>query len=193
MAGMGPPPTGHARRRNAAPGATQLPAEGRQGEPPRWPLPSDLATRAKLEVARDRVTLLEMQEADGKDVEEKLDAARERVYVLQHTLANQDEAEAELWRELWRTPQAAEWERQRWTREVAMYVRWSVLAGCADLDAAKEARQLADRLGLTPMALLRLRWQITRDELADQRNQREAAPAPAPPARPNLKAVDDGS
>lgn len=191
MAGMGPPPSGHARRRNATVAMTTLPAEGRNGAPPpRFPLGSDLVLRAKLAVVLDRVAELEYARDEGKPVEDKLDLARERAFVLRHTLDNQDQAEAELWAELWDTPQAVEWERQRWTREVAMYVRWSVLAGSGDLDAAKEARQLGDRLGLTPQALLRLRWQIAHDEVAEQRGQ-HAAPAAAPPSRPKLKAVDD--
>lgn len=193
MAGMGPPPTGHARRRNAAVAMTSLPAEGRQGDPPPFPLRADVALRARLAVARERVAVLEYQVDDGKPVEDKLDAARELVFVLTETLAKQTDDEAELWADLWATPQAVEWERQKWTREVAMFVRWSVRAGAGDLDAAKEARQLGDRLGLTPMALLRLRWQITHDELAEQRTARAAAPAPAAPRRPNLKAVDDGT
>jgi hypothetical protein len=191
MAGMGPPPSGHARRRNATTATTTLPAEGRRGEPaPAFPLGSDLTLRAKLAVVLDRVAELEFALAEGKPVQDKLDLARERAFVLRHTLDHQDEAEAELWAELWDTPQAVEWERQRWTREVAMYVRWSVLAGSGDLDAAKEARQLGDRLGLTPMALLRLRWTIAHDEVAEQRDQ-HTAPAAAEPSRPRLKAVDD--
>ena len=47
-----------------------------------------------------------------------------------------------------------------------------------------EVRQLEDRLGLTPMALLRLRWEISADELQEAR---AAAPKPS---RARLKAVD---
>ncbi|WP_437075203.1 hypothetical protein [Streptomyces sp. enrichment culture] len=43
---------------------------------------------------------------------------------------------------------------------MAQYVRWKSRAEAGDLDAAKEARQLGDRLGLTPLAMLRLRWKI---------------------------------
>jgi hypothetical protein len=35
----------------------------------------------------------------------------------------------------------------------------------------KEARQLGDRLGLTPLALLRLRWEITEDEVGQRRQE----------------------
>lgn len=38
MAGMGPPPNPNARRRNVRPEWRRLPAGGRQGEPPDWPL-----------------------------------------------------------------------------------------------------------------------------------------------------------
>ncbi|WP_285647615.1 hypothetical protein [Lentzea sp. NBRC 102530] len=172
---------------------TKLPAEGRLDPPPRFPLKTDLVLRARLTIARERKAELEDDAEAGRKVSpDKLDAARERVLVLEEIIAGQDEAEAELWAELWGTPQAVEWHRQKWTREVAMYVRWSVRAGGGDLDAAKEARQHADRLGLTPLALLRLRWQIVRDEVADQRTQRtQPAAAPPAPTRPRLKAVDD--
>lgn len=128
MAGIGPPPKPGARQPNRGLGAgaqVRLPASGRPGKPPRWPLP--------------KTDLPEL-------------AARE----------------AELWAEIWRTPQAVAWERLRWTHEVAQYVRWRVLAERGGLDQAKEARQLADRLGLSPLALLRLRWQIVDDEAPQQ-------------------------
>ena len=38
MAGNGPPPSPNARRRNARPAFRRLPAAGRRGEPPAWPL-----------------------------------------------------------------------------------------------------------------------------------------------------------
>lgn len=175
MAGMGPPPKdpSHRRRRNATVAMTPLPASGRQGRPPAWPLGADIVTQAKLRVARDRVEDLEGKRAAGFPVSEQaLTRALERVAVLETVVEIQAASEAALWRELWRTPQAVEWERLRWTREVAQYIRWKVLAESGDMDAAKEARQLADRLGLTPLALLRLRWTI-----ADRPATNTAAPA----------------
>lgn len=65
-----------------------------------------------------------------------------------------------MWAELWHTPQAAAWERLEWTRTVARYVRYLVAAEAGDTRIAPEVRQLEDRLGLNPMAMLRLRWQI---------------------------------
>lgn len=38
MAGTGPPPNPNARRRNARPAFRRLPADGRRGDPPTWPL-----------------------------------------------------------------------------------------------------------------------------------------------------------
>lgn len=178
MAGMGPPPKPESqrRRRNTGAGMTRLPAEGRQGAAPRWPLGPDIETAAQLQVAREKVARLEEDEADGKPVEARLDRAREKVAVLEHVVAIQAKAERALWRELWRTPMAAAWETVGYNREVAQYVRWKVHAENGSLDAAKEARQLADRLGLTSLALLRLRWEIAADELAAARESR-AAPA----------------
>jgi hypothetical protein len=39
MAGNGPAPNPNARRRNTRPAFRRLPATGRQGDPPTWPLP----------------------------------------------------------------------------------------------------------------------------------------------------------
>ncbi|MFJ2731408.1 hypothetical protein [Streptomyces sp. NPDC087317] len=95
--------------------------------------------------------------------EKKADAAREAALILTKQLEAQQANEYQLWKELWSTPQAVMWQQMSWTREVAQYVRWKCRAEVGDLDAAKEARQLADRLGLTPLAMLRLRWKIAAD------------------------------
>lgn len=190
MAGMGPPPKPdeQRRRRNATVAMTRLPAEGRKGAAPKWPLRPDLQTTVELGRARDERLLLEAQIADGTAADgaaAKLAKVDQRVAYLEEKLRQAAEMERELWRELWRTPQAVQWQRLRWTREVAQYVRWKVAAELGDLDASKEARQLADRLGLTPLAMLRLRWEVVADEVAQRREVR-AAPA----AKRRLKVVD---
>jgi len=122
---------------------------------------------------------LEAKEDQGQPTgpaERKLDTAREQLAILEAQLAAQRQLEAKLWRDLWRTPQAVQWETLGWTREVAQYVRHKVLAELGDLNAGKEARQWSDRLGLTPMSMLRLRWSITVDEVARKRHERTAAP-----------------
>ncbi|SDT85163.1 hypothetical protein SAMN04488548_1162 [Gordonia westfalica] len=53
------------------------------------------------------------------------------------------------------------WEESHTHREVAQYVRWKVRAEQGDLKAAAEARQLSDRLGLNPLALMRLRPRLS--------------------------------
>lgn len=193
MAGMGPAPKnpGQRRRRNATVAMTQLPAEGRTGRPPKFPLPEDMVTAAKLRVAREQAEDLAEAQACGKPIDEwKLIRLQEKVALYEHVVAIQRKTELALWRELWKLPQAVAWERTGYTREVAKYVRLTVLAESGDLNAGKEARQWSDRLGLNDLALLRLRWEVARDEVAQQRQNN--APA-GPPARPRLKAVDPGA
>lgn len=74
-----------------------------------------------------------------------------------------------LWDELWHTPQAVAWERLEWTRVVARYSVLLLAAEDFDYKALAEARQLEDRLGLTPKAMRLLLWEIADDELADAR------------------------
>lgn len=195
MAGMGPPPSGNARRRNATVAMTRLPAGGRKGETPRWPLLDDIVTVAKRDMAQRQADELELAllEPDlaGRAkaaAQRKLDAARSTATILDKQIEAQAAIESELWAELWSTPQAVAWERLGWTREVAQYVRWKVRAELGDLDASKEARQLADRLGLSPLAMLRLRWEIAADEVGEQREVRSTRTKKS--ARDRLKVVD---
>jgi hypothetical protein len=168
------------RRRNATVPMVPLPAAGRKGRPPKWPLGPDIVTRARLTVARDKVEELEGRLAEGERVSEAaLVRAREKVAVLEQVVEVQADREAELWREVWAMPQAVQWERLRWTRTVAQYVRWEVLGESGDMDASKEARQLGDRLGMTPLSLLRLRWEIV-DDAGRVVSRPPAGPPPAP-------------
>lgn len=181
MGGMGPAPkpANQRRRRNASIAMTKLPAEGRKGRPPKWPLMDDVVLTARRDLALRKADELELAllEPNLKGrakaaAEKKADAAREAALILTKQLEAQQRIEGELWKQLWSTPQAVMWQRLSWTREVAQYVRWKSRAEAGDLDAAKEARQLADRLGLTPLSLLRLRWEIASDEVADTRQAR---------------------
>lgn len=100
--------------------------------------------------------------------------------------------EAVLWERAWRSPQAAAWARMGWSHDVAMYVRHLGLAEAGDMKAAGEARQWSDRLGLNPAAMLRNRWRVAPDEVAQARASRgPAAPARAS-ARDRLKAANGG-
>jgi hypothetical protein len=181
MAGRLPKDPDQRVRRNKQPGLTQLPSIGRQGDTPEWPLGPDLHTQAKLQVAEGRLVALEDKRAEGAPVAEvQLVRAEEKVATLRLVLDGQTERELALWEKLWRTPQAVEWQASGWLEEVALYTRWMVLAASGDLDAGKEARQYADRLGLTPLAMARLRWTVAFDEAPQQ----QGGTSPAAPAEP---------
>lgn len=111
----GPPPKKNARRRNARPDWVALPANGRKGKTPRWPL-------------------------GGRT--------------------------PRGWVELWRSPQAVMWERGGNELLVARYlVLRNLIQRPASVDeinaaALSELRQMEDRLGLSPMAMKRLQWEI---------------------------------
>lgn len=146
----GPAPDPNALRRDRAKdkdGWTSLPAEGRQGGAPSWPLAPESAEAV---------------------------AARED----------------EVWRAVWSTPQSVAWERNGWLHDVAIYVRFLVIAERGDLKAASEARQWSDRLGLNPAAMLRNRWRVVADEVSPRRA--EMAPREANSARDRLKAISGG-
>jgi hypothetical protein len=67
-----------------------------------------------------------------------------------------------LWKELWATPQADAWESLGWTRVIARYTLKAIEAEkpLATASLLSEVRQLEDRLGLTPMSMKRLQWEI---------------------------------
>ncbi|MGW6739713.1 hypothetical protein ACWGDX_03020 [Streptomyces sp. NPDC055025] len=194
MAGMGPAPkpAGQRARRNATVTMTKLPATGRIGRTPPWPLLDDVRKTAELEAAQEKVDALRVDLQDAEParravLQRKLDATDLEVRVLTKVLEAQRGLEKRLWRDLWKTPQAVAWEKVGWSREPAQYVRWKVLGELGDLDAAREARQLADRLGLTPLALLRLRWEIVDEEPAAERAGRRR-PEQRPLAEPSVSA-----
>lgn len=96
--------------------------------------------------------------------------------------------EPRVWAELWATPQAVAWERLGWTRVVARYCESLLLAesdpGKASLLTA--VLQMEDRLGLTPMAMLRLRWEVAADEVEAKREQQKSTKV-----KRRLTVVDD--
>jgi hypothetical protein len=156
---------------------------------------------AELEQARDRVIGLQVDLEEAVDgptrgrVQRRLLEQQLRVSTLQLQLEQAADEEIALWDWLWRTPVSTIWEASFASREVAQYVRWKVAAEQGDLKAASEARQLSDRLGLNPLALVRLNLEIERAEEAEdrgtQRRQRAAAPKKKPPEDPRgtLRAV----
>ena len=80
------------------------------------------------------------------------------------------EEERDLWLSLWRTPQALMWADGGFARVVARYVIVTIISE----DSSKpngailgEVRQLEDRLGLSPMAMRRLQWELSDDDATD--------------------------
>lgn len=198
MAGMGPPPKDASKRarRNASISMTQLPAAGRQGAAPEWPLLDDVAATARLRFLEEQSVRLRDEWAAETDTRKarglgkRLETAEVQVAEARQLVEQQRALEMRLWADLWATPQAVAWERLRWTREVAQYVRWKVKAELGSLDASKEARQLADRLGLSPLSMLRLRWAVSEDQVGAKREQRSAASSSRGRRGP-LRSVED--
>jgi hypothetical protein len=65
-------------------------------------------------------------------------------------------------------PKATEWDHLGWTHPIARYVRCLVVAEEPGARAAllAEVRLLEHTVGLTPIAMLRLRWEIEPSEPA---------------------------
>ena len=144
----GPPPKHpsiRARRNKPNVGFTQLPAEGRDGPAPAWPL------------------------LDPGDSDEESTAA-----------------ERELWATLWGYPQAVVWEKSKAFRAVALYVRLQVKAEQGDKGVLAAVGNLSDRLGLSPLALLRLRCEIVAADVAEEK----AAASKRAPAKTRAAKTD---
>src|SRR5690625_223602 len=71
------------------------------------------------------------------------------------------EHEQARWEELWRSPQATQWdETARGTVAVLIAYETAIFAGAASAWQAQEARYATDALGLTPKAMAALGWRI---------------------------------
>lgn len=154
---------------------------------PQWPLGQDLSQVALLETNRDRVANLQMQiesEDDGRKrgrLQRELNRLELAITAIELELEQARDSEVAMWNDLWAMPQAVLWSESHAYREVAQYVRWKIRAENGNLDAGKEARMLSDRLGLNPLALLRLRAEVERvDEVVDQGNRRRSGESTKP-------------
>ena len=194
----GPPPKHPSRRsRSRSSDVVALPAEGRVDPAPRWPLGPDVNQAAELEFQRDRISALSAELAESEDrrergrLKQQLDRAVMAEGVLALKIEQARDAEVELWELLWSTPQAIMWEQSAaFGRMVAQFVRWNVRAEQGDIKAAPEARLRGAELGLTPMALLRLRRDIAETEAAEGRERDARERRAARPARPLAGTVD---
>jgi len=164
----------------------RLPRAGRRGPVPDWPLVDDVKLTAQLNRAKaDRKTLLrdlgdpDLDARKRAAANRKLGTVVETIDVLTVTLRHQRKLERDLWRQLWKTPQAVMWERGHCADfEVAQYVRLTIRGQLGDLDSTKEARQWSDRLGLNAQSMTRLRWEV--EPLSDAAPATSAQPGERP-------------
>lgn len=185
MPGMGPPPKAadQRARRNATVAMTVLPAEGRSGRAPVWPLASD--SKLDVDIALTKLAIKGMADElewlgsarERSAMRRKIDRAKKHLLETEAMKKAASVEERKIWTALWKTPQATQWEKRGWFREVALFARHQAKAEAGSLDDAKEARQREDRLGLNDMAMLRLRWTV--------QDTASAKPAPRSRSRQN--------
>lgn len=185
----GPAPKHPSRRaRRNSPGFSTLPAKGRTGEAPEWPLGPDAAMAAEIQMIGDKLAALAAEletEADGRKrgrIKRSIDQLTLTCSVLRLRMEQAGDAEGALWAELWTTPQAVMWdESSAFARMVAVFVRWHIRAEQGDLKAATEARLRSQELGLTPLSLMRLRREVEEANAAEARGDRRRRGPDKPP------------
>lgn len=75
-------------------------------------------------------------------------------------------ATAKWWNELWMLPQAAAWDQTGSTLHDWLELRDDVYTGKTEMArVAGEIRQIRDRHGLNPKAMLQLRWRTAREQV----------------------------
>lgn len=195
MAGAGPPPKPNAIRRNVRPGMVRLPSGGWTGRLPKWPLPDNPRLTARIQLLADEIEVLEQRELDDDGLSRtdatKLTRTRERLAIAEVERDIIAVTEKALWRQVWRTPQACEWSRLKWDRDVAQYVRHKAAAEIGSIEDSREARLRGEALGLTPKGMRGLMWIIDVDQVAERREQNQAATGTdGPMPRRRLSAVD---
>lgn len=97
-------------------------------------------------------------------------------------------AEKATWADLWSSPQAHAWAQMgpATIRMVARYTRLLLNAEAMNKDALAEARQVEDRLGISPKAMRMLLWVIGPD---DAEPEVEAKSATVTGIRSRIRAV----
>ena len=143
----------------------QLPAAGRKGHAPAFPLPKIVRFITQLGESGKGVKLPDTGMSDQ---------FRKR--------------ELELWRALWKTPQAVAWEREPYRLPtIAKYCR--IMASTEiepDASAAllSRERELRQECGLSPDGLKANGWAIAPDQLAEKRAEKKVAAPTAEKSQP---------
>ena len=174
----GPPKDPDALRRDRKSDAKwkTLPAAGREGPPPEWPLSGKAAHIPAL-------TPSWIQQVEDEDEKQRLlDQVESEASAL-------FSRELEIWAGEWRRPQAVEWERNGQALEVALYVR--ALVGAEAPNAKVTLRTLVkqhqEALGLSLPGLARNLWKI---EEVDGDAEAERTEPKAKAARSRFKVID---
>ena len=110
-------------------------------------------------------------------------------------LPDPSERELQVWREVWRTPQAVAWEmpENKWRiPTVALWVRTRVRCEDPEVGAAVIAQlhRLADQIGMTTAGLAEMGWKIAPAGSSDVQGDVRSRPAKAGGAR--LRALNGG-
>lgn len=90
--------------------------------------------------------------------------------------------EREVWRQLWKLPQAIAWEMRGSTFQVALHVRMLVRAEDVEspIGASNLVRLQQHELGLTPPGMATLKWKVARSPRVQQQVVASAGDAPEP-------------
>src|SRR5699024_6145461 len=117
--------------------------------------------------------------------------------VPEFPLPGQSPREAEVWAQVWRTPQAAAWAlpSEAWRqRTVALWVRTTVR--CEDPDAGAallgQLHRFSDQIGMTTAGLAEMGWKIANPEQPEPQQKPSASKPSAARARDRLKVVSGG-
>ena len=103
--------------------------------------------------------------------------------------------EMQIWRKLWKRPQASQWHVLQLEDEVALYCRYLAEAEQpnATTSIRSEARQYQDMLGLSTAGLARLRWKIGPDGATAATAAIPSGSASTDEMRTRLRALNGGS
>jgi hypothetical protein len=177
----GPAPDPNALRRERD-GNTwiDLPAEGRAGPPPEWPLTGRTAHIPALTPAG-------IQQVEDEEEKQRL------LDLVESEASARFSRELEVWAGEWRRPQAVEWERNGQELEVALYVRALVAAEAPDAKVTLRTlvKQQQEALGISLPGLARNRWRIP--EEAAPNSQEPTPVAPGKSARDRFTVHDGGA
>lgn len=175
----GPPPDPTALRRDRKSDSAKwviLPAEGRQGPTPEWPLSGKSAHLLALTPS----WIGQVEDEDEKQrVLDQIESEASALFAR----------EVEIWAGEWRRPQAIEWERNGQELEVALYVRALVAAEApgAKVTLRTLVKQQQEALGLSLPGLARNHWKIGD---AEQEPANRPAEPKAKAARSRFKVID---